>query len=104
MAFEPIRGRPARFPPGKVMVTLGPERLLDYRRLYARSATDLGGLPKLREGDFDGRTVSMSAAELHALNHALAHLNAPRRRATGNAFETQEQHKTRLFKRLQYLS
>jgi hypothetical protein len=104
VSFEPIQGEPVRFPPGKVAIKLGPERLSDYRRLYAQSGTDLAGLPKLRARDFDGRMVRVTPGELVALNDALARLHAPPARQTGSVFEAQEQRKTRLFKRLQYLS
>jgi hypothetical protein len=104
MEFEPIKGQPVRFPPGKVAIKLDATRLMDYRRLYARSGTDLAGLPKLRDRDFDGRRVYITRDELDALNAALARLHAPRRRATGSVFEGQQQHNNRLFKRLQYLS
>jgi hypothetical protein len=99
-----IEGKPVRFPPGKVAITLDQDRLMDYRRLYARSATDLAGLPKLRDRDFDGRTVKISPSELDALNRAFARLHAPASRQTGTVFEAQERNKTRLFKRLQHLS
>ena len=104
MDFEAIEGKPVRFAPGKVGVTLGKDRLMDYRRLYARSATDLAGLPQLRERDFDGRAVTISRSELDALNAALARLHTPRPRETGTVFEGQERFKTRLFKRTQQLS
>ena len=104
MEFQPIEGKPVRFPPGKVAIRLGPERLLDYQRLYARSGTDLGGMPQLRERDFDGREVKVTPAELDTLNAALARLYSPGKRGTGSVFEAQQNHKTKLFKRLQYLS
>jgi hypothetical protein len=104
MDFEPIEGKPVRFPPGKVAITLGKDRLMDYRRLYARSGTDLAGLPKLRERDFDGRTVTVSRSELDALNAALARLHTPTPPRTGSVFEAQERFKTRLHKRTQFLS
>jgi hypothetical protein len=104
MDFEPIEGKPVRFPPGKVAVQLGKDRLMDYRRLYARSGTDLAGLPKLRERDFDGRTITISRSELDALNDALARLHTPRPRETGSVFEAQERFKARLYKRTQFLS
>jgi len=104
MPFEPIQGRPLRFPPGRVEIHLGPDRLLEYKRLYALSSTDLAGLPKLRDRDFDGRAVSVSKRELDALNAALVRLHAPSPRDTGSVFEAQEQTRTRLIKRTLYLS
>jgi len=104
MGFEPIEGKAVRFPPGKVAITLGKDRLMDYRRLYARSSTDLAGLPKLRERDFDGRTVTISRSELDALNATLTRLHTPAPHRTGSVFEAQERFKTRLYKRTQFLS
>jgi hypothetical protein len=105
MEFQPIEGQPVRFPPGKVAVTLGPDLWMAYKRLYARAGTSLSRLPRLRERDFDGRrTVKITQSELDSLNRGLARLQAPRKRDTGTVFEAQEQGRTRLFKRLQYLS
>jgi len=104
MEFNPIEGHPVRFPPGLVAIKLNKSQLMDYRRLYSRSSTDLAGLPKLRQRDFDGRTVHITQAELDALNGALASLHAPLHRGTGSVFEAQERSRTRLFKRLQHLS
>ncbi|MEX2225997.1 MAG: hypothetical protein WEB52_06065 [Dehalococcoidia bacterium] len=104
MEHRPIEGRPVRFPPGKVAVTLGKERQSDYRRLYSRASTDLAGLPALRDRDFDGRTVKIAQSELDALNRALAGLQTPPPREGQSVFRAQERNKTRLFKRLQHLS
>ena len=104
MAFEPIEGKPVRFPPGKVAVRLGPEHLRAYKVAYARASTDLSGLPALRDRDFDGREVKVSQDELDRLNAALERYATPAPAETGSAFEAQERYKTRLFKRLQHLS
>jgi hypothetical protein len=104
MDFKPIEGQAVRFPPGMVSIRLSKDQLAVYRRLYSRSSTDLAGLPKLQERDFDGRTVKITQSELDALNRALARLHAPPRRETGSVFEAQERSRTRLFKRLQHLS
>jgi hypothetical protein len=104
MEFQSIQGQPVRFPPGKVAIKLKPELWLPYKRLYARAGTSLSRLPRLRERDFDGRTVKITPTELASLNRGLARLQAPRKRETGTVFEAQEQGKTRLFKRPQYLS
>lgn len=104
MEHEAIQGRPALFPPGMVTIKLTPAHRSAYRRLYALSATDLAGLPKLRDRDFDGRPVKVAQRELDALNRALAGLQGPPPAAAGSAFEAQERSRTRLFKRLQHLS
>jgi len=104
MLIEPIEGKPVLFPPGNVAVRLNREHLKAYRRAYARAATDLSGLPALRESDFDGREVKMSRSELQRLNEALARYGRPPDMETHSAFEGQERYKTALFKRLLYLS
>ncbi len=104
MEFKPVEGKPVRFPPGKVAIKLSKDRWMDYRRAYSRSSTDLAGLPRLRERDFDGRTVLVSQAQLDALNAAFFRLHAPRAAETGTVFEAQERFKTRLFKRTKTLS
>jgi hypothetical protein len=104
MTFEPIVGTPVRFPPGRVEVRLNAGHRSAYRRLYALYRTIIDGLPVLREDrDFDGRPVRMSAAQLEALNAAFASLAASSSDG-GGAFDAQESGRTRLFKRLQYLS
>ena len=103
MALEPIAGTPARVPPGRVVVQLNDEHRRAYRMLYARYRTILDGLPVLRDRDFDGRRVKMTAAQLDALNAAFAGIAAAERRSDG-AFDAQERGRTSLFKRLQYLS
>ena len=106
MAFEPITGRPVRFPPGHVAVRLDERYRLLYRRLYRRYQTLLAGLPVLRDRDFDGRAVKMRPEQLEALNEALARVTASS--ADGGPpeapFLDQERVRTRLFKRLQFLS
>jgi hypothetical protein len=103
MDYAPIEGKPVRFPPGRVEIRLNQEHRRAYRTLYAHYQTILAGLPVLRDRDFDGRAVRVSPAQLEALNKAFAQLQAPK--APGDtAFEAQESGKSRLFKRLQYLS
>lgn len=103
MPYEPIVGTPLRFPPGRVAVRLDEGHRLAYRRLYQRYQSVLAGLPVLRDRDFDGRAVRMTAQELTALNQALAGLEEPAG-APQDAFGAQERARTRLFKRLQFLS
>jgi hypothetical protein len=104
MTFEPIVGTPVRFPPGRVEVRLNAGHRSAYRRLYAGYRTIIDGLPVLREDrDFDGRAVRMTQPQLEALNAALASVSAPEDDGSG-AFDAQESGRTRLFKRLQYLS
>jgi hypothetical protein len=103
MEFGPIVGKPVRFPSGRVDVRLTAAHRRAYRRLYAAYRTNLDGLPILRDRDFDGRAVRMTARQLEALNKALAELAVGDRNAKG-VFAQQESARVRLFKRLQYLS
>ena len=104
MPTEPIVGKAVRFPPGRVEIRLGPEQRSPYRRLYAAYGTVLDGLPVLRDRDFDGRAVSVTQRQLQALNQAFAKLADEGSAAAEGVFSTQEARRTRLFKRLQYLS
>lgn len=95
-------------PPGRVEVRLDAEHRRLYRLLYARFRTVTGDLPVLREDrDFDGRAVRISRSQLAVLNAALAD-EASRATQVANeaesVFETQAEGRSRLFKRLQYLS
>lgn len=98
-----MTARAVRFPPGRASVRLGPEHRQVYRSLYARYRTLLDGLPVLRDRDFDGRTVQMTKAEFAALDRAFAVDAEPEPREDG-AFASQERAKSRLFKKVQYLS
>ena len=104
MDIEPITGVPARFPAGRVRIRLGEEHRGRYQALYAHYGTVVDGLPVLGERDFDGRTVTVTLAELESLNRGLASLGAHDGPAPSTAFGGQERAKNRLFKRLQYLS
>jgi hypothetical protein len=103
MEFEPIVGKPVRFPPGRVEVRLNAGHHRAYRTLYARYATNTDGLPVLRDRDFDGRSVKMAPAQLEALNAAFRALTEDAARGA-SAFGAQEAGRTGLFKRLQFLS
>ncbi|MHB8376938.1 MAG: hypothetical protein ACYDEB_08285 [Dehalococcoidia bacterium] len=103
MAYEPIVGTPLRFPAGRVGIRPGEEHRLAYQRLYQHYESVLSGLPVLRDRDFDGRVVKMTEGQLAALNEALAGLESSAGPPRG-AFEAQERARTRLFKRLQFLS
>ena len=104
MELEPIEGKPVRFPPGRVEIRLNPTHRSAYRVLYARYQSILAGLPVLRERDFDGRQVKVTASEFDALRRAFAGPSEAGAHRQGAAFESQEASKERLFKRLQYLS
>ena len=104
MQTEPIVGKRVKFPPGRVEIRLTPEHRSAYRRLYATYRTILDGLPVLRDRDFDGRTVNVTPMQLEALNRAFTKLAPAERSAVEGVFGAQEAQKTRLFKRLQYLS
>jgi len=99
-----IVGKRVRFPPGRVEIHLKPEQRSAYRRLYAAYQTILEGLPVFRDRDFDGRAVSVTQRQLKALNQAFSKLEHEAGRAGDSVFGAQEAQKTRLFKRLQYLS
>ena len=103
MEYEPVTGKPVRFPPGRVEVRLKPAHRSAYRALYGAYRTILDGLPVLRDRDFDGRPVRMTQGQLDALNEAFRALAESARRGDG-AFAAQEAGRTRLFKRLQFLS
>jgi len=104
MEVEAVEGRRVRFPPGRVAVRLDAGQRRAYRALYAQYQTVLEGLPVLRERDFDGRVVKLKAAELEALNRAFAALASEGEARGGAAYEAQERGRSRLSKRLQYLS
>jgi hypothetical protein len=104
MKYEPIQGKPVRFPPGRLEIRLNQEYKSEYRALYARYQSILAGLPVLRDRDFDGRPVKVTGAQLDALNRAFARLAEPSHEQAGTAFASQEAAMSRLFKRLQYLS
>jgi hypothetical protein len=75
-----------------------------YRELYSRFGTLLDGLPVLRERDFDGRGVKVTLGELDALNRAFTGAVGSGDRPSDSVFGSQEASRTKLFKRLQYLS
>lgn len=103
MEYEPISGTPTRFPPGRVRIRLSQGYRRPYRTLYARYQSILAGVPVLRDRDFDGRTFTITATELDALNRALGVLGNDSSPGEA-AFSSQEAGRSRLFKRLQYLS
>lgn len=93
-----------RWPPGRVQIRLTQEHRNAYRGLYAHYQSILAGLPVLRDRDFGGRPVTVKPAQLAALNRALATLSEPPKGLIGSAYASQEAARSRLFKRLQYLS
>jgi hypothetical protein len=103
MSLEPLAGTPVRFPPGRVAVRLDERYHIPYRRLYRRYQTQIAELPVLRDRDFDGRAVKMTVEQLDALNRALAGIGALNGHAA-SPFDLQEQGRTQLFKRNQFLS
>jgi hypothetical protein len=105
MEFEEIKGKRALSPPGTLAVKLPPELWQPYRRLYQHYQSYLTGLPMLAERDFDGkRSVKLTPKQLEALNQAFVKLAEDDEQPPRSAFEAQERAKSRLFKRLQYLS
>jgi len=104
MDIEPISGERVRIPPGRVRIRLNEDHKRAYRALYARYRTVIDGLPVLRDRDFNGRGVTVTQAQLDALNRAFASLGEAGKPRMTTAFAQQEQTKNRLFKKLQYLS
>ncbi len=104
MDIAPVIGTPIRFPPGRVAIRLGSEHKLAYKRLYGQYQTVVGGIPVLRDGDFDGRAVKLTPLELRALNRGFESLNEHTGPAAQGVFSAQERTRNRLFKKLQHLS
>ncbi len=104
MEIPPIEAKSGGLRPGRVSVRLGPEHRKAYEVLYAQYGTIFDSLPVLRETDFGGRPVSMTKAQLEALNQGFAGLSEADEASADSPFEAQERAKRRLFKRLQYLS
>jgi hypothetical protein len=106
MEFEPIHGKRVLLgPPGIVGVKLPPELWQPYKRLHGKYQAYLADLPMLAVRDFDGkRTVKLTRKQLDALNVALAKALTAAEGSADSVFEAQEDARTRLFKRLQYLS
>lgn len=105
MDIEPLIGQPVRVPPGRVAIRLDESHRRAYRQLYARYRTIIDGLPVLRDDrDFDGRAVKITPTQLEALNAAFATLAENGQSGARSPFAGQEAAKTKLFKRLQFLS
>ena len=105
MEFEPIKGKRAFVPPGMLAVKLAPALWQPYRRLHQAYQSYLSGLPMLAERDFNGkRAVKMTPRQLDALNAAFAKLAEDDDPAARTVFEAQGKARSKLFKRLQYLS
>jgi hypothetical protein len=103
--FQPIKGKRALVPPGTLAVKLDPALWQPYRRLHQAYQSYLAGLPMLAERDFDGkRTVKLTPGQLEALNAAFVRLAADSDPQARTVFEAQGQARSKLFKRLQYLS
>ncbi len=104
MEIPPIEGKSAGLRPGRVTICLDEKHRKAYDVLYGQYRTIFDSLPVLRERDFDGRRLTVTAKQLDALNRAFASLSAPEELASRSPFDSQERTKSRLFKRLQYLS
>jgi hypothetical protein len=105
MDFQRLTGKRVPLPPGHVRVKLAPELWQPYKRLHSRYQAYLSGIPMLAERDFDGkRTVKMTPKQLEALNAAFERVASEEREPPATVFEAQEEGRTRLFKRLQFLS
>lgn len=106
MPYTPIEGKRLLLaPPGTLGVKLPPELWIPYKRLHGSYQAYLAGLPMLARRDFDGkRTVRLTEPQLEALNHALQQQIEGGAASPKTVFEAQEDARTRLFKRLQFLS
>jgi len=105
MEFEELKGRRVPLPPGHVGVKLPPSLWQPYKRLHAQYQAYISGIPMLAERDFDGkRIVKLTPKQLRALNEAFRKLAEPLEAKPASVFGAQEDGRTRLFKRLQYLS
>ena len=104
MEIPPIEAKSAAVRRGRVTIRLGEEHRRAYEVLYGQYRTIFGALPVLRERDFDGRRLTVTAKQLDALKQAFASLATPEESASRSPFESQERTKNRLFKRLQFLS
>jgi hypothetical protein len=103
LAVEPIVGKPERFRPGHVAIRLYERDRRAYRRLYGL-VFPLADVPALKDGDFDGRVLTLTRPELQALNHALASLDRQGVPKMRGASEDQEQALTGHSKKMQFLS
>lgn len=104
MPIEPLAGEPVRFPPGRVAIRLDERHRLAYKRLYQRYCTVISDLPVLRDSAFDGRAVKVTPRQLEALNRAFASLSEPPPLRSSTVFEAQASKRSRLTKRIQFLS
>ena len=95
-------GRPLFLRRGSTRIRLDEEHRRAYRRLYGL-LFPLAGVPALSDQDFDGREVTMTKAQLAALNRAFASLNSVVS-PIHNSFEGQERFLTEHFQELQFLS
>ena len=103
MTMEPIVGRRVLFPPGQVRITLTPEHLRAYLRLYGLSFP-LSDVPALKDHDFDGRSITMTRPQLAALNGKFRELSVPSGQESPGAFGQQERQLAQTSKRMQFLS
>lgn len=104
MEIPPVEAKSGGLRPGRVTIRLSEEHRKAYEVLYAQYRTIFDSLPVLRERDFDGRAISLTKAQLDALNGSFASLAKPDEPDGMSPFEVQDRAKRRLFKRLQYLS
>ena len=101
--LAPIGGNPIFLRPGSTRIRLNEEHRHAYRRLYGL-VFPLAGVPALRDRDFDGRAMTVSKAQLEALNRAFASLDRYGHARAHNAFEGQERLLTERFQEMQFLS
>ena len=100
---SPIIGRPVWFPRGYVSITLNAEHRREYRRLYGMYFP-LPDVPALKDRDFDGRSITMSARELASLNHLFHDLAYVSDAGPPGTFRDQERSLTKTSGQAQFLS
>lgn len=101
--MKPLIAQRVLFRRDQVHTTLNEEHRQAYRRLYGESFP-LADVPALKDHDFDGRCIRMSASQFAALNRRLGvpgELSHPRRTS---AFDNQDRLLAEHAKKIQFLS
>jgi len=103
LTVETIVGQHILFPPGRVRVVLNDDHRRAYLLLYGQSFP-LADVPALKDRDFDGRSMTMSARQLAALNRRFRALASEVDPGPPGTFRDQEHSLTETSERMQFLS
>ena len=103
LTVETIVGQGVLFPRGHVRITLSPQHRRAYLLLYGE-AFPLADVPALKDRDFDGRSITMSARELASLNHLFHDLAYVSDAGPPGTFRDQERSLTKTSGQAQFLS